>query len=213
MIQIDDAGSGSLVGGTAIGVYRTIEKDFKCDVIPLELYNPENFKNKIYQTHVIQIVEDILEAWSVPNCEPIEVCQGYIFDALRQHLTMKGRSWKSVKIEGILQEKVESAFSDYAVFLGLPRDYILYTRYPFHFHKLLRWVYADYPYRSTLCKTGWKSWQRYKDLPLDTQEGEIQHSNYYCLKCGKKIRAQSPIKRLKYISNKENLIYLHRECP
>ena len=46
MIQIDDAGSGSLVGGICIGLYWTKYKKYKCDFIPLDCYTPENFKEK-----------------------------------------------------------------------------------------------------------------------------------------------------------------------
>ena len=212
MIQIDDAGSGSLVGGTIIGLYWPEKKIFKYEIIPLELYTPDNFKNKSYQTHVIDMVEGMFQQLSIPENEQIEVCQGYVFDALRRHLTSKCQSWTNVKIQGVLQEKVEGAFDRYAVSLGLPRDYILYTRYPFHFHKLLKWVYADFPHRNTLCKTGWKSWQKYQNLPLEVQTGSMKAQNCHCLKCGKKIRANSPVKVLKFFSNKQNIIYLHLNC-
>jgi hypothetical protein len=54
MIQIDDAGSGSLVGGTCIGLYWTKYKKYKYDFIPLDCYTPENFKEKKYQTCICQ---------------------------------------------------------------------------------------------------------------------------------------------------------------
>ena len=47
MLQIDDSGSGSFVGGTCIGVYRPETNEYYFDIIPVELYNRENFGSKI----------------------------------------------------------------------------------------------------------------------------------------------------------------------
>ena len=212
MIQIDDAGSGSLVGGTCIGLYWTKYKKYKYDFIPLDCYTPENFKEKKYQTHVVKIVSRFFDELSIPKNEPIELCQGYIFDVLREYLTTNNFNWKSTKIEGILQEKVEKSFADYSVSLGLPQSYISYTRYPFHFHKLLKWVYADYDQRKKLCKTGWKSWEKYGNLPMQIDYGTMVIKGYFCLKCGKKIKARSPIKTIKFVSNKENILFIHKNC-
>lgn len=46
MIQIDDAGSGSLVGGTVIGIIRTETLDYFYDVIPVELFKSPYFEEK-----------------------------------------------------------------------------------------------------------------------------------------------------------------------
>ena len=43
MIQIDDAGSGSFVGGTCIGVYRPETTEFLFDIIPVDFNNTEKF--------------------------------------------------------------------------------------------------------------------------------------------------------------------------
>ncbi|WP_422444200.1 hypothetical protein [Thermoanaerobacterium sp. DL9XJH110] len=212
MVQIDDAGSGSLVGGTCIGLYYDKKRFFKFDFIPLSLYTPDNFKKKLYQKHVVKIIDNFFRELSIPCDEPIEVCRGYIFDDLRDYLTMKKYKWKNAKIEGVLQEKVEETFADYAVSLGLPQSYVSYTKYPFHFHKLLRWVYADYEKRKNLCKTGWKSWQKYGNLPVDIFDGYLYKGGYFCLKCGRKIDPESRVKILRFFSNKENLLYLHLEC-
>jgi hypothetical protein len=57
MIQIDDAGSGSFVGGTCIGLYRPETNEYFFDIIPVELYNKENFKKKLYLDEVVNIAE------------------------------------------------------------------------------------------------------------------------------------------------------------
>lgn len=186
MIQIDDAGSGSLLGGTCIGIMRKETAEYYHKIIPLELYTKEYFRKKMYQDYVILIVEDAFEKLGVYKDEPVLVCRGYMFDKLKKWLADNRYSWKSTKIDDPLQTVVEKTFEDYAVSLGLPSDYIRYTRYPFHFHRLLKWVYADYEPRSRLCKTGWNSWHKYGCQQYHVNIGSIGKSNYYCLKCGKK---------------------------
>lgn len=46
MIQIDDAGSGSLIGGTGIGVMRAETREYYFDIIPLPYYQPPLFPEK-----------------------------------------------------------------------------------------------------------------------------------------------------------------------
>jgi len=212
MVQIDDAGSGSLIGGTCIGLYWPNRDIFVYDFVPLECYTQENFKQKEYQKYVVRIIDNFSRELDISKTEEIQVCQGYVFDLLREYLTVNGYRWKSVKIEGVLQERVEKAFADYTVSLGLPQSYISYTKYPFHFHKILRWVYADYDNRKQFCKSGWKSWQKYGNLPVKTSCGKMHSSGYICLKCGKKIKARSPIKILEFTSNKKNIVYIHQNC-
>ena len=48
MIQIDDAGSGSLIGGTCIGAMRKETKEYYYDFIPIELYRTPSFHRKDY---------------------------------------------------------------------------------------------------------------------------------------------------------------------
>lgn len=213
MIQIDDAGSGSLVGGTLIGILRVESGEYYSEIIPIRLYSEKNFKIKLYLKYTTGIVKRAFKALDVQKDEIIAVCRGYMFDDLRKHLTAGHYKYISTKIGEPLQSKIEMSFEDYVVSLGLPRDFIKFTKYPFHFHRLLRWVYADYENRSKLCKTGWKSWHKYGYLKLDTCTDFIYNGNFHCLKCGKKIQKYSSVKVIKFTSNMPNIIYLHRSCP
>ncbi len=212
MIQIDDAGSGSFVGGTCIGIYRPETNEYYFDIIPVEMYNRENFKKKLYLDCVVDIVNKGFQLLNVNRSETVEVCRGYMFDRLKPWLKENGYCWYCTHITGRVQEIVEKNFELYAINLGLPENYIAYTKYPFHFHKLLRWVYADFENRIKLCKVGWKSWQKYENMPLSQSWEVIQNNHLYCLKCGKKIKKGSLAKVLSYRSNKINYIYLHSDC-
>jgi hypothetical protein len=212
MIQIDDAGSGSFVGGTCIGFYRPETNEYYFDIIPVESYGIDNFKDKLYLDNVVEIAEKAFKALRVPKSETIEICRGYMFEKLKLWLTKGGFFWYVTQITGRIQEIVEKNFELYTIRLGLPADYIKYTRYPFHFHKLLRWVLSDYENRICLCKVGWKSWQKLKGLNPKVTYARINQSNFICLKCGKHINKGSDVAVLEFYSNKQNLVYLHNGC-
>lgn len=213
MIQIDDAGSGSLVGGTSIGAMRTETGQFYMDIIPTKLYDEKKFKKRLYLKYATKIVIDAFEVLKPDKDETIEICQGYMFDEVRKYLDSKKYIYVNTRIGDPLQTVIEESFENYVISLGLPYDFIKFTKYPFHFHRMLRWVYADYNNRVKLCKTGWKSWQKYGNLKISTYYDIIYNGSYYCLKCGKRIHKASPVKVLKYISNMPNTIYLHKTCP
>ena len=212
MILIDDAGSGSLIGGTIIGAMRVETEEYYYDTIPLKYYSPELFEKKIYLDYVIEIGTNLLKKLEVTNDEEIFLCRGYMFDKLRIWLSNNGFKYESTKIEEPLQSKIETSFENYTISLGFPKRFISYTKYPFHFHRILRWIYADYDERVNLCKTGWRSFAKYGSLPMEIGFDTIKKSKYTCLKCDKRIKDNSQVKILEFISNRPHRIYLHPNC-
>ncbi|SMB94563.1 hypothetical protein SAMN00017405_0234 [Desulfonispora thiosulfatigenes DSM 11270] len=211
MIQIDDAGSGSLIGGTGIGIYNTETKEYYFDIIPLEYYQTKLFETKEYQNYVIQIVDKAFDKLNVTKKESIEICPGYIFDNLKEHLTLKGYPWKNSKIEGDLQDKVEESFEQYVISLGLPSNFVKHARFAFGFHRLLKWVFADFENRKLLCKTEWKSWNKWSDVDRSIYKNTLKYKDY-CLKCGKKIDISTNVITMEYQTLKPSTINLHPEC-
>lgn len=212
MIQIDDAGSGSLIGGTCIGVLRKETMEYYYDFIPLELYREKIFSEKKYLDYVVKIVDEIFYKLKVNKEEEILVCRGYMFDNLRIWLSNEKYNFRNCKIEEPLQSLVEKTFENYCLELGLFRNYLRYNKYPFHFHRILMWVYADYDNRKKLCKTGWKSWKKYGNLETKVHEVLIQQDNIMCLKCGRPIPKKTTAKALSYVSNKKTTIFIHKNC-
>lgn len=213
MIQIDDAGSGSLIGGTCIGVLDTDSNKYYHDFIPIELYQDDSFKNKLYLNYVIDIVKEAFEYLKVNKNDTILVCRGYMFDKLRSWFDANNYKWHNTVIAGSLQYMVEESFNNYAISLGFPSQYIKYTKYPFHFHRILKWVYADYKKRTKLCKTGWQSFNKYSKIPIKQYITNIEESKtYHCLKCGRLLNTKRQVKVIEYSSNKPNIIYIHIKC-
>lgn len=211
MIEIDDAGSGSLIGGTGIGLLRSETEEYIFNIIPLSLFQEPHFQAKKYQQYVIKIVQEAFQKLKVTPEEPIRVCRGYIFDELRHWLDREGYLWESIKIEGLLQEKVEESFNQYVIDLGLPKNFVQHAKYAFGFHRLFKWVSADFNNRSVLCKSGWKSWQKWSTVEQAIQTGQAA-KNVYCLKCGQQIKKGEKVKTLRYYTNKEWAVDLHPHC-
>lgn len=212
MLQIDDAGSGSFIGGTCIGIYRPDSNEYYFDIIPVALYNKENFKKKYYLDKVVEIISTGIQNFNISKAETLEICRGYMFDRLKLWLNENGYTWYCSQISGRAQEIIEKNFELYTERLGLPGHYIKYTKYPFHFHKLLRWVYADYEKRIELCKVGWKCWQKIEGIKPELYHGIMRFPHLYCLKCGRSISVGSRIRILKFTSNKDNFVYMHQKC-
>lgn len=212
MIQIDDAGSGSLVGGTIIGMIRVETGDYYYEVIPIKLFTSPYFEEKKYDEYSKKIIKRGFKELKVSKDEHIEICQGYMFNSARKYLKENNYNFLSTKIDEPLQSIIEESFTDYCVGLGIPLDYLDYTKYPFHFHRLLKWVFADFKNREKLCKRAWKSWKKYSHINKESYTDHIYGGKYYCLKCGNKINTPSKIKTIKFTTNRKYTIYMHTKC-
>ncbi|WP_041720789.1 hypothetical protein [Alkaliphilus metalliredigens] len=212
MIQIDDAGSGSLLGGTLIGIVRVETNEYAHEIIPLEYYRGTNFENKVYIQYVLTIIKRLFKSLHVSKEEEIHMCRGYMFDQAKVWLKEEQYHFISTKIQDPLQSIIEKEFEKYTISLGLPLNMITYTKYPFHFHRILKWIYADYQIRSLLCKTGWKSWKKYGNLEISIDREKIKNNHLICLKCHEIILKDSFAAVKKYHSTRLNKVFLHQDC-
>ena len=105
MIQIDDAGWGSLVGGVLIAATRTETGEFACGEIPVAFFQSEAFARKAYLEESRDVARRVLEQLHVGKDEPIEICTGYVLEGVRSMLDADGySSWRTGKIAGALQK-------------------------------------------------------------------------------------------------------------
>jgi hypothetical protein len=181
-------------------------------ILSVELYNRENFKKKIYLDEVVRIASHAIKSLEPAKGEMIEVCGAICLNVLKIWLEDNGYRWYSTQITGRIQEIVERSFELYTESLGLPWQYIKYTRYPFHFHKLLRWVYADFDNRIKAMQGGWKSWQKIEAAVPEITYAGMCAASLTCMKCGRHIKPRSEVKVIRFVSNRENYVYLHGNC-
>jgi len=159
-IQIDDQGWGTPVGGVGIIVLREETGEIHYDIVPVEHFNLETFKKKIYLDSARNIVEQGFIKLKVPKDEEIEICSGCIHDKTAEWLKNKGHKFTVTKINGTAQKKGETMFIEYLRRLGVPNPPAIVEEtvdeYKAQFFYLMDWVREDPEKKKHLCKTGWK---------------------------------------------------------
>ncbi len=159
-IQIDDQGWGTPVGGAGIIVLRIETGDIYYDIVPIEDFNINNFKNKEYLVSAMDIVKKGFGRLKVKKDEEIEICSGCIHDKTTKWLKNEGYRFSVIKIDAPAQQIGEKLFNDYLRGLGVPEPPEIVDEtvdeYKAQFFYLMDWVRADLKKRAHFCKTGWK---------------------------------------------------------
>jgi hypothetical protein len=159
-VQIDDAGIGSPVGGAAIGALETESGLFRYKLIGEEYFQDGKYATKEYQRLTAEIVSELFQEMGITReTYKVEICSGHIFDNARLWLDEEGYNWKSAKIEGDLQMKIENAFSDYLVSVGVPEKIRRIEVGRDQFMYLFNWVRDDPDRRVKYCKTNGNKWK------------------------------------------------------
>lgn len=176
MIQIDDAGWGCLIGGVLIGAYRPETDEFACGLIDVRFFQDPAFRGREYLAEGARIAQGLLSELSSPTDETVEVCTGHVLDGIKAMLQDEGRDWRAEKIEGPLQEKIETALVEHLAQIGFHIDYDTLTKtHGLAFYKAVEWLHGGNPYkkprsvpeREALCKTGWGTFRVWADNPYN----------------------------------------------
>jgi hypothetical protein len=174
-IQIDDAGWGSLVGGTVIGAYRTHTKEFTHGIIAPRFFQGNLFAQKAYLDEAARQAEACLAQLDARPKERVEICRGYVLTNVREWLRDQGFALDPTRITGALQDKVEHAFWEHLRDVGFCVERDLYgdpARRGLLWWQQVRWLKggdADatrpVPERAATCKTGWASYKIWATHP------------------------------------------------
>ncbi|MDR2202725.1 MAG: hypothetical protein LBE76_00140 [Nitrososphaerota archaeon] len=191
-VIVDDAGSGDLLFGVVIGVYRPETDDFKYDVINVRFYQ-EIFKTKEYLKESSKIVSKLLTNFNLQPDEEIHLCQGCMFDVAAEDLRkIYGENRvKRIRVEGQAQRLIEIAYLDEIRNIGYePLTEREEKRGKSFFH-MMRWI-KNNPHMLKYTKTGWpklKNYQLFKQYhnnntnPTQTEHNEQTYETT-CTICG-----------------------------
>lgn len=155
-IQVDDAGWGDPIGGVFIGMFRVETNEYLVREIEVSHFQPPAFVQKTFLTRGLEIALEGLRCLNVSKDEPIEVCRGIVLDGVREGLTRRGYKVTPTKIEGRLQELVETSLVDALSHRGIPN--VPSVSGKDRFFRQLEWIQEDLPGRERFAKTGWKNW-------------------------------------------------------
>ena len=162
-IIIDDAGSGDLLFGVVIGVFRCPNNEFSYDIIDVKYYQNKLFSRKAYLKQCYKIVSRLLDKIKPKTEEEIHICRGYIFDEAIEKLKKKYGEKRilRIKVVGEAQDLTENAYLDELRNLGYePLEERESKRAKSFFH-MMNWLKKN-PSMIKYAKTGWPRLQRYK---------------------------------------------------
>jgi len=162
-IIIDDAGCGDLLLGVVIGAYRPETGEYRYDVIDVKYFQPPRFRGKKYLEQASRITLHLLDKLKPAAGEPIQICQGYIFDKTIRDLREKYGEERvsTVRVEGKAQRYTETAYLDEIKNLGyMPLPSREQKRAKSFFH-MLNWLQRN-PDKLKYAKTGWPRLARYR---------------------------------------------------
>ena len=160
-IEIDDSGTGDLVGDAFIGfhVIETGELIFRG--IPVAMYNKENHKNRQSFTCILEKVKSGLNALNFnKECDTIQICRGNCFDLVREWFDEEGIKHEPAIVEGKLQDAVEGRFIDHLRKLGVRSPNLTTEAGIKRFFILFNWVSRNLSSREKYVKTGFPSWEK-----------------------------------------------------
>lgn len=116
MIEIDDAGIGSLYGGVSIVV--NAGEEYRVSDIGLGFFK-EKARRGLYQ-EIYMCIRYMLESLGIGPEEGLRVCRGIVFNYACKELEKEGFEIERGKIEGETQELAEACFNSYLKRLGIP---------------------------------------------------------------------------------------------
>ncbi|MFX0028324.1 MAG: hypothetical protein ACFE8B_03885 [Candidatus Hermodarchaeota archaeon] len=159
-IEIDDAGTGDLVGDAFIGFLRKETGELIFKTLPVDLFKGENWKNKKPFEEVVKLVkEGLTELEFQKDTDLIHLCRGNIFDQVRNYFLEEGINYEDAIVEGKLQDAVEGKLiKHFRNDLNVRSRNLTVKSGAKRFFVLFNWVCHDFYKREKFVKTGFKKW-------------------------------------------------------
>lgn len=161
VIEIDDSGWGDLVGGVVIVMRRVETDENHVGLIPMEYFRDPHFKYQEYLRAATQIILEGLDILEASTSEELHICTGFIFSSARETLEELGYKVREVKITGATQELAEAEFIKSLAEMGTGKPNKIASMRSFN--GFLDWVKEDPDGRERYVKTGWSSWNKYRE--------------------------------------------------
>ena len=159
-IEIDDAGTGDLVGDAFIGFRDTENGKIIFQSVPVGLYNEDNKDDDQPKKHIVKIVIKALKKLNHGKGDRILLCRGNCFDLVREYFNENEIYYEPAIIEGELQDAVESRFIQHLRKLGINSRNLTTESGIQRFFISFNWVCQDFPNRERFVKTGFPSWKK-----------------------------------------------------
>jgi len=160
-IEIDDSGTGDLIGDAFIGFMRKETEELIFKTLPLDLFNEDNWKEKLpLKVAVVKVKEALKELNFDKDEEKILICRGNIFDDVRAYFDEEGINYEPAIIDGQLQDAVEGKLIEHLKYdLGIRSKNLTKKSGAKRYFVLFNWLSRDFYNREKYVKSGFKKWQ------------------------------------------------------
>ena len=160
-IEIDDSGTGDLIGDAFIGFHVVETGKIIFRGIPVGFYNEENHKNRKSFDYILEMVKDGLNALKFNNdYDKVQICRGSCFDLVRKWFDEVGIKHEPAIVEGKLQDAVEGRLVSHLQKLGVNSPKLTTEAGFQRYFVLFNWVVRDFPAREKYVKTGFPTWNK-----------------------------------------------------
>ncbi len=159
-IEIDDAGTGDLVGDVFIG-FRDVEaRKIIFQSVPVGIYNEGNKDEDPPKKHIVNVVKKGLGALNHGKGDRILLCRGDCFNLVREYFEKNNIYYEPAIIEGDLQNAVEGRYIQHLRKLGITSRNLTVESGAQRYFISFDWVCRDFPNRERFVKTGSPSWEK-----------------------------------------------------
>jgi hypothetical protein len=167
-IEIDDAGTGDLVGDAIIGLRDASTGKIIFQSVPVRLYNEENKSNDAPRKHIVKVIIKTLKLLNHNENDRILLCRGNCFDLVRQYFEENEIYYEPAIVEGELQDAVEGRFLQHLRRLGVKSRNLTMDSGIKRYFILFNWVCRDFPNRERYVKTGFPAWKKkWRNIALE----------------------------------------------
>ncbi|MCK4369596.1 MAG: hypothetical protein KAW03_00890, partial [Candidatus Lokiarchaeota archaeon] len=159
-IEIDDAGTGDLVGDAFIGFRDTETGKIIFQSVPVGLYNEENKDGDRPNKHIVNVIIKALRKLNHEKGDRILLCRGNCFNLVREFFNENDIYYEPAIVEGELQDAVEGRYIQHLRKLGISSYNLTKESGIQRYFILFNWVCQDFPNRERFVKTGFPSWKK-----------------------------------------------------
>ena len=159
-IEIDDAGTGDLVGDAFIGFRDTETGNIIFQSVHVGLYNEDNKNDDKPKKQIVKLVIKGLRALNHSKDDRILLCRGNCFDLVREYFDENNIYYEPAIVEGELQDAVEGRYIQHVRKLGITSRKLTKDSGIQRYFIQFNWVCQDFPNRERFVKTGFPSWKK-----------------------------------------------------
>jgi len=212
IIEIDDAGTGSLVGGLVIAIRKG--DNYIHRIIPVKVFQDRKLYFKLKDMIAETVLKMLEEINLNERSDEILLCQGDIFSKTAMKLEEAGIKYTLGSINSTLQDYVETAFDLHLTTLGVPRNLIKKLKdYRDYTLELIKWVIINLDKRKKHVKSLYPIWEKKWSKSEIIREEIKSDRNRYCINCGDTIRKGEPIYKITIITPQGRYrAFTHSEC-